>query len=313
MTDNTRAMLPVDLGNGPFAVTTRGLAKRFGSVRALNGLDLQVPEGAAYVLVGPNGAGKSTLIRTLMGLVRYQAGTVDVQGCDPAGRGAEVRAGIGYVPEGHRFGYAWMTVGRWLEHQAVYHPSWDKGYARELSTRYGIDPARKCHTLSKGESRRVQLVAALAHRPPILLLDEPTDGLDHVVRDETLSILSEHLADSPTTVLISTHRVYEVERLVDHVGVLSEGRLLGQLPRDELHGRLLRYWADVPEGWSGPGDPGGRVVRRSGAARAIEWTVWGDRDTVTRGLSEAGAAVREVAPLSVDEAAVALLSAREAS
>ncbi|MYF62611.1 MAG: ABC transporter ATP-binding protein, partial [Gammaproteobacteria bacterium] len=180
---NMTAALPIDLGKGPFAVTTRGLAKRFGSTRALDGLDLQVPEGAVYVLVGPNGAGKSTLIRTLVGLVRYQAGTVSVLGRDPADRGAEVRAGIGYVPEDYRVGYAWMTVGRLLEHQAVYHPSWDAVYARELRTRYGIDPGRKCHTLSKGQSRRVQLVLALAHRPPLLLLDEPTDGLDHVVRD----------------------------------------------------------------------------------------------------------------------------------
>ncbi len=313
MTDTATAALPIDLGNGPFAVTTRGLAKQFGSARALDGLDLQVPEGSVYVLVGPNGAGKSTLIRTLMGLVRYQDGAVSVLGRDPADRGAEVRADIGHVPEDYRVGYAWMTVGRLLGHQAVYHPSWDAEYARRLRARYGIDPRRKCHTLSKGESRRVQLVLALAHRPPLLLLDEPTDGLDHVVRDETLSILSEHLADSPTTVVISTHRVYEVEPLVDHVGVLSEGRLLGQLPRDELYGGLLRYWADVPEGWRGPGELAGRVVRRSDAARAIEWTVWGDRDAVTRGLSQAGAAVREVAPLSVDEAALALLSAREAT
>ena len=113
--------------------------------------------------------------------------------------------------------------------------------------------------------------------------------------------------------MISTHRVYEVEPLVDHVGVLSKGRLLGQLPRDELRGGLLRYWADVPEGWSGPDELGGRVVRRSGADRAIEWTVWGDRDAVTRGLSRAGASVRDVAPLSVDEAAVALLSGRGTS
>ena len=310
---NMATALPIDLGNGPFAVSTRGLARRFGSTRALDGLDLQVPEGAVYVLVGPNGAGKTTLIRTLMGLVRYQAGTVSVLGRDPADRGAEVRAGIGYVPEDYRVGYAWMTVGRLLEHQAVYNPSWDAEYARELRARYGIDPGRKCHALSKGQSRRVQLVLALAHRPPLLLLDEPTDGLDHVVRDDTLSILSEHLADSPTTVVISTHRVYEVEPLVDHVGVLSEGRLLGQLPRDELYGGLLRYWADVPEGWRGPGELAGWVVKRSHAARGIEWTVWGDRNAVTRGLSQAGAEVREVVPLSVDEAAVALLSGREAT
>ena len=104
MTNDATAALPIDLGSGPFAVTTRGLAKRFGAVRALDGLDLQVPEGAVYVLVGPNGAGKSTLIRTLMGLVRYQAGAVSVLGRDPADRGAEARADIGCVPEDYRFG-----------------------------------------------------------------------------------------------------------------------------------------------------------------------------------------------------------------
>jgi len=313
MTHTAWPALPVDLGNGPFTVTTRGLAKRFGPVEALVGVDLQIPEGAVYVLVGPNGAGKTTLIRSLMGLVRYQAGAAEVLGRDPASRGAEVRSAIGYVSEGHRVGYAWMTVGRLLEHHAVYHPKWDPDYARRLVKRYQVDPRRKCHAMSKGQSRRVQLILALAHRPPLLLLDEPTDGLDHVVRDETLGILSEHLADAPTTVLLSTHRVYEVERLVDHVGVLSGGRLLGQLPRAELHGSLLRYWADVPEGWTGPAELGGRVVKRSGTAREIEWTVWGNREVVTRDLADAGASVREVSRLSVDDAATALLSEREAS
>jgi ABC-2 type transport system ATP-binding protein len=293
-------------------VTTAGLVKRYGRATALDGVDLQLPEQAVYVLVGPNGAGKSTLLRTLMGLVRRNAGGVSVLGADPAGEGAAVRARIGYVPEDYRFGYSWMKVGRLLEHHAAYHPTWDWVYARRLMERYDVDVGKRCHTLSKGQSRRVQLILALAHRPPLLLLDEPTDGLDHVVRDATLGILSEHLADSPTSVLISTHRVYEVETLVDHVGVLSGGRLLGQLPRNELRGSLLRYSVDVPDGWSPPGDVGGRVVNRRGRPREIEWTVWGDRDDVTRRLSAAGATVREVASLSVDEAAIALLTGEEA-
>lgn len=313
MTLSSTTVLPVDLGNGPFAVTTQGLTKRYAGVQALGGLDLQIPEGAVYVLVGPNGAGKSTLLRLLMGLVRRQAGVVEVFGTDPADLGAEVRARIGYVPEDHRMGYPWMTVGRLVDHHRTYYPAWDPTYVRRLMETYEVDPGRKCHALSKGESRRVQLILALAHRPQLLLLDEPTDGLDHIARDVTLSILSEHLADSPTTVLISTHRVYEVEALVDHVGVISGGRLLGQLPRAELHGGLLRYWADVPEGWSASPALDGQVIRRKNAAREIEWTVWGDKDVVTRGLFQAGATVREVAPLSVDEAATALLSGREAS
>jgi len=312
MSATSTPALPVDLGDGPFAVTTKGLTKRFGPIRALDGLDLQVPERAVYVLVGPNGAGKSTLIRVLMDLVRREAGAVNVLGDDPRLQAGGVRARIGYVPEGQELGYPWMTVGRLLQHYETYYPSWDPAYARRLAEAYEVDPARTCRALSKGQRRRVQLLLALAPRPPLLLLDEPTDGLDHVVRDATLSILSEHLADSPTTVLISTHRVYEVEPLVDHVGVLSGGQLLGQLPREELQKNLRRYWADVPEGWDAP-ELAGRVIRRTGGTRDIEWTVWGDQEQVAQGLVRAGATLRDVTPLSVDEAAIALLSRQEMS
>ena len=293
--------LPVTLGDGPFAATTAGLVKRYGAAAALDGVDLQLPEHGVYVLVGPNGAGKSTLLRTLLGLVRRHAGDVNVLGRDPGADGGSVRAQIGYVPEDHRFGYS------------TYYPSWDHDYARRLLTTFDVDLGVRCHTLSKGQSRRVQLTLALAHRPPLLLLDEPTDGLDHVVRDATLGILSEHFSDSPTTALISTHRVYEVEPLVDHVGVLSGGRLLGQRPRGDLRSSLLRYSADVPEGWSPPANIGGTVVNRRVKPREVEWTVWGDRDVVARDMTQAGATVREGSALSVDEATIALLIGKEGS
>lgn len=305
--------LPVDLGGGPFAASTSGLGKRFGSIAALDGLDLQVPEGSVYVLVGPNGAGKSTLLRTLMGLVSRDEGSIDVLGHDPRGEGARVRARVGYVPEGHDLGYSWMTVGRLLEHHRVYFADWDDAYARRLMDAYEVDPSRRCRALSKGQRRRVQILLALAHRPSLLLLDEPTDGLDHVIRDATLAILAEHLADHPTTALISTHRVYEVERLVDYVGVLSGGRLLGQLPRSQLQESMLRYWTDVPDGWDDSRPVDGHVIRRTQARREVEWVVWGEKADVTRSLAAAGAEVRDVAPVSVDDAATALLSNRRIS
>lgn len=309
----TPTTLPLSMGEGPFALATSALAKRFGSVAALDGVDLQVPAGAVYALVGPNGAGKSTLLRTLMGLTARDGGAIDVLGADPWADGAAARARIGYVPEDHRIGYSWMTVGRLLRHHEAYFPAWDAAYARRLAGALEIDEGRRCHTLSKGQARRVQILLALAHRPPLLLLDEPTDGLDHVVRDHTLELLSAHLADHPTTVLVSTHRVYEVESMVDHVGILSRGRLLGQLPRTALQSRLLRYGAETPEGWSAPSALDASVVRRSARGREIEWTVWGEREAVLRDLERAGATVREVSTLSIDDAALALLSRREAT
>ncbi len=116
-----------------------------------------------------------------------------------------------------------MTCRGLLKHVAAYYPTWDHPYADRLSLAFGLRLDRNVATLSKGESRRLQLVLALAHRPPVLLLDEPTDGLDPVVRSRTLSLLAEHLADTPTTILISTHHIHELESLADHVGVCGTG------------------------------------------------------------------------------------------
>lgn len=310
---STNTPLPIDVGDGPFAIQVDRVSRRFGETQALDGLSLSVPEGAVYVLVGPNGAGKTTLLTMLMGVGSRDDGSVDVLGIDPMSRGADVRANVGYVPEDQRLGYPWLTVGRYLEHCARLVPGWDREYAGRLCRDFEVDLTKRCHALSKGQTRRVQIVSALASRPPLLLLDEPTDGLDHVIRDVMLAVLAEHFADTPTTALISTHRVYEIERLVDHVGVLRRGRLLGQMKADDLRGKLRRYWAATPEGFELPIGSDHRVVRTVRSAVEAEWTVWGDEQEVVQGFGRAGATVRDVAPLSLDEAATALLSQRGGS
>ena len=153
---------------------------------------------------------------------------------------------------------------------------------------------RKVGTLSKGETRRLQLVLALAHRPPLLLLDEPTDGLDPVVRKRTLALLAEHLADTPTTVLISTHHIHELESLADHVGVLRDGRLVAQMPRDELQRTVRRYRVEVPDGWEAPRELAGRRRARSRAAARSSGRWSASEREVTERLTLAGALVREV-------------------
>lgn len=310
-------VLPTELEAGPKSVEARGLAKRFRAgglplpgrartVHALDGLDLQVPEGAVYVLVGPNGAGKTTLLRILLDLLRPDDGEVAVFGRNPADEGGEVRARIGYVPEGQALGHGWLEVRDLLDQHAAYHPSWDPGYAGDLVDRLEVMEDRKFGELSKGHARRAQLVMALAHRPPLLLLDEPTDGLDPVVRDRVLELLADHLAAAPTTVLVSTHLVHEAERLADHLGVLKEGRLFLQAPRSTVADRLHRYRIGVPEGWRSPALDG-RLLRRRGDGRERAWEVWGDPDRVRAELKAAGAEVREVRGLSLEEAALALL------
>lgn len=303
--------LPMRLDDGPCAVRTTALTKRYGRLTALEGIDLQLPEGSVYLLVGPNGAGKTTLLRILMDLVVANSGTAELLGLDSHRDGPRLRAQVGYVPERHDWGYGWMTVGRLLDHHRVYFPNWDADYARLLADSFDLRMEQKYGRLSKGQARRIQLIMALAHRPPVLLFDEPTDGLDPVMRDEMMGILAEHLAETPTTLLVSTHLVHEFERMADHIGVIRGGRLRAQMPIDLLRRGLRRYRAEIPDGWSGAGTLDGSVMRRSGSAREILWTVWGDQTEVQEALAAAGATVREASPLSLDEAAIALLSRKE--
>ena len=302
------AALPTTLADASLAVATRHLTKRYGKETALRNLALQVPNGAFYVLVGPNGAGKSTTIKLLMDLLRPDDGSAEVLGLDVRAGGTRVRANVGYVPERHEWGYGWMRVGRMLQHHARYFATWDGAYAERLAKLFELKLDRKLKALSKGEARRVHLTMALAHRPPLLLLDEPIDGLDPLMRDETLGLLAEHLSSTPTTVLLSTHHVQEVERLADHIGVLHSGELRAQMTLAELRAGLRRYRAEVPDGWKGIPTLNGAVLRRNTAPREVEWTVWGPEADVTRRFADAGATVREAAPLSLHEATLALLN-----
>jgi ABC-2 type transport system ATP-binding protein len=292
------------------AILTYDVAKRFGSRVALDGLNLRVPHGSVYVLVGPNGAGKTTTLRVLLDLVRADHGDVTVLGHDPVSSGPEVRALSGYVPERQDAGYGWMKVQQLLAHHASYRTNWDAGYAAELMERLEVRDHTKFGKLSKGEARRVQLVMALAHRPPVLLLDEPTDGLDPVMRDEALGLLADHISETGATLLVSTHLVYEVEGLGDHLGVLTDGSLSAQLDREALRRHLRRYTLVVPEAWREPADPGGQVIRRSGGGREVAWSIWGEEEEIAERLKAAGATIREIEPLTLEEAAVALMAYR---
>ena len=301
-------MTHIDSAAGGFAVTTNDLSKRYGHEAALSSVDLRVPDGAVYVLVGANGAGKSTLFKVLMNLERPDSGTAAVFGLDTARRGPEVRAQIGYVPERHDAPYGSMTYAGLLQHVSAFYPAWDHTYATHLTRSLGIKPDRRVGGLSKGETRRLQLVLALAHRPRLLLLDEPTDGLDPMVRRRALALLAEHLADSPTTVLISTHHIHELESLADHVGVLRDGRLVAQMPREEMQRTVRSYQLEVPDEWTPPTELQPSRLRRSSAGREVQCTMVGDEHDVKQRLTSTGAHVRSAGALTLEDAALAFLS-----
>ena len=291
------------------AVEAHGLSKSFGPIEALQALDLQVPAGAVYALVGPNGAGKTTTFKILLGLVSPDRGGMTVFGRDVVRDGPAVRSGIGYVPEAHDAGYKWLRVRDLLRHHATYYPSWDDAYAQKLLGEFQINPLQRFGNLSKGQARRTQLVMALASRPRLLLLDEPTDGLDPASREHVIGVLAEQLSQFDVTVLVATHLVHVVDTLVDHMGVLTAGRMKAQWDRATLATMLREYQAEIPEGWSPPDELNGSVLRRKGGEREIAWAVWGGEDGVTAKLNASGAQVRSVRPLTLEESAVVMINA----
>lgn len=300
-------MTRTDPRPGAYAVATHGLSKRYGRKSALEQVELRVPDGAVYLLVGVNGAGKSTLFKLLMNLERPDAGSAEVFGLDTGRSGPEVRAQVGYVPDRQDAPYRSMTCARLLRHVAAFHPAWDHAYADHLVRTLGVPPAQRVGGLSKGETRRLQLVLALAHRPSLLLLDEPMDGLDPVVRKRALVLLAEHLADAPATVVIATHHLHELDSLADHVGVLRDGRIVAQMPREELQHTVRSYHLEVPEGWAMPHELQATALRRSSAGRDVRCTLVGEEQEVTRRLASAGARVRQVRTLALEDAALAFL------
>jgi ABC-2 type transport system ATP-binding protein len=209
------------------------LTRRFGARAALDSVSLSLPRGAVYGLVGANGAGKTTLIKHLLGLLRAEGGTVRVFGLDPVADPVAVLSRIGYLSEENDLP-GWMRVDELIRYSRAFYPSWDDRYAEELRQSFALDPSAKIKTLSKGQKARAGLLIALAYRPELLVLDEPSSGLDPIVRRDILGAVMRTIADEGRTVLFSSHLLDEVERVADHVTMISQGRIVLSAPLAEI-------------------------------------------------------------------------------
>ena len=206
-------------------ITISDLTLRFGTTKALDAVSLSIPRGTVYGLVGENGAGKTTLIKHILGLLRAQSGAVRVFGLDPVADPVAVLSRIGYLSE-ERDLPVWMSVGELLRYSRAFYPSWDDAYAEELRRTFELDASAIIRDLSKGQTARAGLLVALAYRPELLVLDEPSTGLDPVVRRDILEAIIHTIADEGRTVLFSSHLLDEVERVAHHVTMISHGRIV---------------------------------------------------------------------------------------
>jgi ABC-2 type transport system ATP-binding protein len=201
------------------------LRREFRDKVALRSVSLTIPRGGVYGLVGGNGAGKTTLIRHILGLFHAQFGTVRVFGLDPCAAPEQVLAKIGYLSEDRDLPQ-WMRVDELIRYTRAFYPDWDPNYADELMLAFDLPTSQKVKSLSRGQLARLGLLLALAHRPELLVLDEPSSGLDPVVRRDILAAVIRTVADEGRTVLFSSHLLDEVERVADRVCMLHAGRVV---------------------------------------------------------------------------------------
>jgi len=237
-------------------IQAEGLSKRFGRLTAVDGVTLAVPAGQVVALMGANGAGKTTLIRMLLGLLRPDGGSASVLGLDPQRESVRLRQQVGYVPETHHF-YPWMRISEVCRFAAGAYPTWDADTCQGLLRTFGLDPEKRMGGLSRGMTAKVALTLALAHRPRLLVLDEATSGLDAAVRQEFLETMVGVAADEGRTVLISSHLLDEVERVVDHAAFIDSGRLRFVEEVESLRRRFreirLTFADEAPEALDLPG------------------------------------------------------------
>jgi ABC-2 type transport system ATP-binding protein len=228
-------------------VEVRELSRQFGKTMALDGVSLQVRPGLVYGLVGANGQGKTTLIKHLLGLLSAKQGSVRVFGLDPVKNPVDVLQRIGYLSE-ERDLPEWMRIDELLRYTAAYHPNWDQAYAAELLESFGLDGSKKIKDLSKGMRAQAGLIAAVAHRPKLLLLDEPSTGLDAVVRKDILNLIIRTVANDGRAVVFSSHLLDEVERMSDYVFMLDRGKLVLEGSLDDIKERhqLLSVRFETP-------------------------------------------------------------------
>jgi len=282
------------------AARLSGLTKRWPGFQ-LGPLDLILEPGTVLALVGPNGAGKTTTLNCMAGLIVPDEGCTEVFGAPVHPTRTEYRRDVGYVGEESGFFQRW-TAGRNLDFMAKLLPGWSRDRARRLVERFALPLGKPVNKLSRGNRTKLALVAALAYGPRLLLLDEPTAGLDPVVRTEVLDVLWEITEDGEHAVLYSTHILSDISRLADELAFLRDGQLVLRTGRDELSERWRRVSFRLPA----------KDVELAGVVehhrvRAEHQVITRDAKATLQQLTELGAEAVEVSRMSVDEIAVQIL------
>ena len=233
-------------------IEVRDAVKKFDGFAALDGANLLVPQGSVYGLVGPNGAGKSTLIRHLTGIYRQDGGTVRVDG-QPVWENAALKARIAAIPDDWYY-FMQSTVRDMMRFYKGFYPSFSTERYEKLKEVFNIDEKRTIRRLSKGMQKQVAFWLALSCMPDYLILDEPVDGLDPVMRRQVWSLVMGDVAQRGTTVLVSSHNLRELEDVCDHVGIMDHGTVLLERSLEQLQDNMVKMQVVFRDGQEVPAD-----------------------------------------------------------
>lgn len=269
------------------------LIKTFDGFRALDGLDIHVPKGAVYGLVGPNGAGKSTVIRHLAGIYRQDSGEVLIDG-QPVYENPEIKGRIAYIPD-DIFYYTQATINDMMKFYRSVYPRFSPERFEKLEELFNLDRKQPMRKLSKGMQKQAAFWLAMSQCPEVVILDEPVDGLDPVMRRQVWSALLADVAENGTTVLVSSHNLRELEDVCDHVGIMDHGKMLLEKSLADMQGRThkLQLVGNTPDGLE--------ILHESVSGRLKTLIVRGQAPEISARAAASGPAYFDVLPLSLEE------------
>ncbi len=222
------------------AIKIEDLHFSYGRKQVLKGVNLQVPKGSIFGFLGRNGTGKTTLIKTMLGLQKPKSGKCLVGGLDSFTQTLDIRKRIGFMAEDQQM-YGWMKIKQIIKWVAGFYPNWDYEFTDKLAVRFGLPMNLKVKELSKGQNSSLALLLALGHRPDIVILDDPTLGLDPIARKDFLRNVIELLQTDGVTVFFSSHLLYEIEPVADHIAILDKGVIVKSCATEQLRENVRRF------------------------------------------------------------------------
>ena len=278
-------------------IEVKNVTKSFDGFKALDKLSINVPTGAIYGLVGPNGAGKSTIIRHITGIFRQDDGDVLIDG-KPVYENPEVKKDIAYIPDDVFF-YAQATIKDMMKFYKGVCPNFSEERFEKLRKAFDLNDSTKMRSLSKGMQKQAAFWLTVSMCPRLLVLDEPVDGLDPVMRRQVWSILMADVAENGTTVLVSSHNLRELEDVCDHVGIMNKGKLLLERNLSELQDNIVKVQLALPDDKVLP--DGLNILHRTSTGRLQTLIIRGTSEEITNQLATSEPLFMDVILLTLEE------------